>query len=81
MSAQPPFFIPDGKVYRPYRTSFEGVLHIPSTPLIIGFNANLKLQSSPKGYFDPRDDLRILFGTRFDVGKLFAKLLTFKTGN
>ncbi|MFN7929781.1 MAG: putative Ig domain-containing protein [Blastocatellia bacterium] len=58
---------------RQFRTGFEGRLRIPQTPLFIGFDANFG-----KG----PDDLRFLFGTRFDVGKLFGQLKTVqKLGN
>jgi hypothetical protein len=63
---------------RIYRLDIEGLLKIPMTPLYLGFNANLgqktflakKLDS---GYAAP-DDLEIFFGTKFDIGELFAKL-------
>jgi hypothetical protein len=50
---------------RQRRLGFEGRLKIPSTPLFVGFDANLG-----KG----PDDVRFLFGTRFDVGTLFGRL-------
>jgi hypothetical protein len=67
----------DSRVYRLWRYQLEGILKIPSTPLFIGFQANVAAQHGHKDYRQPPDDLRILFGTRFDIGKLFAKLLTF----
>ncbi|MCC6369359.1 MAG: hypothetical protein IT165_38030 [Bryobacterales bacterium] len=60
---------------RLWRASFEGVLKIPATPLVVGFNANVKLQRSKPGYMDPPDDLRFFFGTRFDVGKVLNRVL------
>jgi Putative Ig domain len=50
---------------RKFRLGFEGRLKIPETPLFVGFDANLG-----KG----PDDLRFLFGTRFDIGTLFGRL-------
>jgi hypothetical protein len=50
---------------RPYRFGFEGRLKIPSLPLFVGFDAN-----AGRG----PDDLRFLFGTRFDVGDLLKEL-------
>jgi hypothetical protein len=40
-------------------------LKIPETPFIVGFDGNFG-----KG----RDDLRFLFGARFDVGKIMRTL-------
>ena len=50
---------------RKYRWSAEGRLKIPNLPFIVGFDGN---------FGDGPDDLRFLFGVRFDVGKLFTKL-------
>jgi hypothetical protein len=50
---------------RRFRAGFEGRLKVPETPLFVGFDANFG-----KG----PDDLRFLFGTRFDVGSLFGRL-------
>ena len=63
---------------RLYRLDFEGMLKIPDTPLYVGFNANLGQKSAgaqdlDHGYAAP-DDLRFLFGTRFDIGAALAKL-------
>ncbi|MCU1283934.1 MAG: hypothetical protein JWO13_284 [Acidobacteriales bacterium] len=63
------------------RAGMEGLLKVPSTPLVIGFSANLRLQGTPsssgvvKNF--AKDDLRFLFGTKFDVGKLVAKIRGF----
>jgi hypothetical protein len=61
-----------------YRVVFEGLLKIPATPLYVGFNANIgqRALGSVKldhGYAAP-DALEVFFGTKFDVGELFAKL-------
>jgi hypothetical protein len=63
---------------RLYRLDLEGLLKIPNTPLYVGFNANLAQKSLgathlDHGYAAP-DDLRFLFGTRFDIGTALSKL-------
>jgi hypothetical protein len=50
---------------RRLRWGAEGRFKVPATPFIVGFDGNFG-----KG----PDDLRFLFGMRFDVGKLLAKL-------
>ena len=50
---------------RPWRIEALGRLKIPETPFIIGFDGNFG-----KG----PDDLRFLFGTRFDIGKIMRTL-------
>jgi hypothetical protein len=50
---------------RPWRIEALGRLKIPETPFIIGFDGNFG-----KG----PDDLRFIFGTRFDIGKLMRTL-------
>jgi hypothetical protein len=61
---------------RLWRVSVEGILKIPSTPLIVGFNANVGMANPGAPTLKQRagDDLRFLFGARFDVGKLLAKV-------
>lgn len=61
---------------RLWRLSAEGILKVPSTPLIIGFNANVGFSNpgAPPLFRRAGDDLRFLFGARFDVGKLLAKV-------
>jgi hypothetical protein len=54
---------------RKWRWGIEGRLKIPMTPLQIGFDANLGAG---------RDDVRFIFGTRFDIGVLFSKLRLFQ---
>lgn len=54
-----------GSVPGSRRWGFEGRLKIPHTPLMVGFDANVGKTDS---------DLRFLFGTRFDAGKLLEKL-------
>lgn len=57
---------------RLWRYGFEGLLVIPNTPLVIGLSANVAAQR-PKGlnsFLSPPDDLRFLFGVRFDASKL-----------
>ncbi len=50
---------------RPWRYEALGRLKIPETPFIIGFDGNFG-----KG----PDDLRFIFGTRFDIGKILHTL-------
>jgi hypothetical protein len=75
---------------RPWRVSLEGLLRIPRTPLVLGFNANIGLSSVHAQMVKdgmtgtpflvpfalPKDDLRFLLGARFDAGKLFRSLPT-----
>jgi predicted outer membrane repeat protein len=63
---------------RMYRVDFEGLLKVPKTPLVLGFNANIgqeeigaqKLDHA----FQPPDDLRFLFGTKLDLSTLLSKI-------
>jgi len=61
---------------RLYRLGLEGILKIPSTPLIIGFSANVGQESLGLGPHTivqrAGDDLRFLFGARFDAAKLMS---------
>jgi len=50
---------------RPYRWEALGRLKIPETPFLIGFDGNFG-----KG----PDDVRFIFGTRFDIGKILRTL-------
>jgi hypothetical protein len=71
---------------RPWRWSIEGLLKIPHSPFVVGFNANLRMYGVPafqplglpKGvvipFAQPKDDLRFLFGARFDAAKLLHTL-------
>jgi hypothetical protein len=59
---------PGGPVIDDWRTMIEGRLKIPNTPLQVGMDANL-------GH--GRDDIRFVFGTRFDIGELFGRLNDF----
>ena len=52
------------------RYAFEGRLKVPGMPLITGVD----LSRSKSGQGVP-DELRFIFATRFDIGKLFSKLL------
>ena len=63
---------------RLYRLDIEGLFKVPATPLYLGFNANLGQKTFgairlDHGYIAP-DDLEIFFGTKFDIGELFAKI-------
>ena len=61
---------------RLYRLGLEGILKIPTTPLIIGFSANVGQESLGLGSNTivqrAGDDLRFLFGARFDAAKLMS---------
>jgi hypothetical protein len=62
---------------RLWRISVEGILKIPSTPLIIGVSANVGMSNpnAPKIVQSAGDDLRFLFGAKFDVAKLLARVV------
>jgi len=64
----------DGRHTRLYRISLEGILKVPSTPLVIGFNANLGQTNVGVNTTNiskrAADDLRFLIGAKFDVGKI-----------
>ena len=51
------------------RMLVEGRLKIPDTPLQVGFDANLG---------ERNDDIRFIFGTRFDIGEAFSRLRSFE---
>ncbi len=58
---------PGGKTQMAWRHAFEGRLKVPGLlPLLVGFDANVG--PGP-------DDMRFVFGTRFDIGKLFGLLV------
>jgi len=68
---------------RPWRYSFEGLLKIPHSVFIVGFNANIgqgarSPDKNDKGILQPfglvRDDLRFLFGARFDFSRLLRAI-------
>lgn len=72
---------------RPWRWSFEGILKIPYSPFVVGFNANVGMGAvRPQSrmlldgtnallpFAQPKDDLRFLFGMRFDAAKLLKSL-------
>ena len=62
--------------HRLWRGSVEGLLVVPNTPLVVGFSANVGLQRGHlPGVLQPPDDLRFLFGVRFDASQ-FTALLT-----
>ncbi|MEK7406659.1 MAG: hypothetical protein AAB225_16385 [Acidobacteriota bacterium] len=57
---------PGGQTQKAWRHTFEGRLKVPGLlPLLVGFDANVG--PGP-------DDMRFVFGTRFDIGRLFALL-------
>jgi hypothetical protein len=60
---------------REWRIGFEGLLLVPNTPLVLGLSANVSAQRFHRsGYLPPPDDLRFLFGVRFDASKLTSVL-------
>jgi hypothetical protein len=64
---------------RPWRFAFEGILKIPNTPAFLGFSANIHQNfglGNSTTVDDAKDDLRFLFGVKFDAGKLFSTVGT-----
>lgn len=64
---------------RPWRYSIEGVLKVPRSPFLLGFNANLGIGAwtgAPRTppFTQPRDDLRFLFGAQFDFARLLKTI-------
>jgi hypothetical protein len=68
----------DGAHTRLYRISLEGLLKVPSTPLAVGFSANLGQTNVGVNTSAIRqkaaDDLRFLIGAKFDVNKITTYL-------
>jgi hypothetical protein len=66
---------------RPWRFGFEGIMKVPNTPFILGFSANVH-QNFGLGHSttvdNAKDDLRFLFGAKFDAGKLLEKIPSLK---
>ncbi len=65
---------------RLYRVDLEGLIKIPlptSFPLYVGFNANIAQHTVGAARLDhayaPPDDIRIFFGTKFDIGSFLTK--------
>lgn len=60
------------------RLDLEGLLKIPSTPIYVGFNANIAQKVVGRQNLDPAfkapDDVRFFFGTKFDIATLVTKL-------
>ncbi|HEY6389883.1 MAG TPA: hypothetical protein VIX89_01325 [Bryobacteraceae bacterium] len=70
---------------RPWRYSFEGLLKIPHSVFVIGFSANIGRGAYPpepdeknktllRPFTSPRDDLRFLFGARFDFSRFLQAI-------
>jgi hypothetical protein len=59
----------DGVLHTPVRMLVEGRLKVPYTGLQVGFDANLG---------DGRDDIRFIFGTRFDIGEALSRIRGFE---
>jgi hypothetical protein len=50
---------------------------VPNTPFILGFSANIHQNfglGNSTTVDNAKDDLRFLFGAKFDAGKLFSAL-------
>ena len=75
---QPGDATPLTRPVRRFRLAAEGAVSIPSTPLIIGFSANIGQNLSRSARTRAAaDDLRFFFGAKFDVGKLLGKIPLF----
>jgi len=63
---------------RLWRLDLEGILKVPHTPIIVGFNANIGQRVTAPALLDrglqPNDDLRFLFGFRSDIATIMQKL-------
>ena len=78
-SADPPHML---RRVRPWRYSFEGLLKIPHSVFVIGFSANIgrgaypadKVNGVVRPFTSPRDDLRFLFGARFDFSRFLQAI-------
>ena len=72
---------PDTRYSRPWRFAFEGLLKLPATPFFLGFSANVHQNfglGNSTTVDHARDDLRFLFGAKFDAGKLFGAVQQIK---
>jgi hypothetical protein len=60
---------------RRWRIEVEGVMKVPASPFLLGFDANIgqNLLTAP-GVQGAKDDLRFFVGAKFDIGKVVAKL-------
>jgi hypothetical protein len=63
---------------RPWRLGFEGILHVPNTPFILGLSANIAAEHPHGSFLAPSTDLRFLIGVRFDSKTLLAPLAALK---
>jgi hypothetical protein len=63
---------------RDWRTRVEGLLQVPGTGgFSVGFGANVGLHGTRQAnivHIEPADDLRFLFGYKFDITKIASKL-------
>jgi hypothetical protein len=63
---------------RRWRIGIEGVLKIPASPFVLGFNANIGQKLlTPATIQGAKDNLRFFIGAKFDIGKLVGKLQQF----
>jgi len=63
---------------RRWRIEVEGVMKVPASPFVLGFDANIgqNLSAAP-AVQGVKDDLRFFVGAKFDIGKVVAKLQQF----
>ncbi len=63
---------------RRWRIEVEGVMKLPATPFVLGFNANIGQNLlTPQTVQGAKDDLRFFIGAKFDVGTMIGKLQQF----
>jgi hypothetical protein len=63
---------------RRWRIGIEGVMKLPASPFVLGFDANVGQKlTTPAVAEEAKDDLRFFIGAKFDVGKMIGKLQRF----
>ncbi len=63
---------------RRWRIEVEGVMKLPATPFVLGFDANIGQNLlTPQTVQGAKDDLRFFIGAKFDVGAMIGKLQQF----
>ncbi len=70
---------PAARYARPWRFAFEGIMKVPGSPFFLGFGANVHQNfglGNSTTVDHAKDDLRFLFGAKFDAGKLFSSIST-----
>ena len=70
--------LPNASRKRIYRFDIESLITVPHTPIALGFNANIGQRTVGSQELDPAlapgDDVRFLFGTKFDISTALQKL-------